>query len=268
MPPVLPARTRLLHSWLLVIAFGTLAACTSTPRHAVDPLLADAQQLVVVTSSEWDAASATLRRFERAPGGAWRQVGNAVPSMLGRSGSAWGRGLHPYQPRGPQKREGDGRAPAGVFGIGSAFGYASTGIGALPYAQMQATSYCIDVPDSPLYNRIVDAREVGEAAVEGSSERMRLDLHNDGDLRYRLGFVIEHNVDGAPGQGSCIFAHLLRRPDETTAGCTAMDAEAMEALLAWLDPAQTPRVVLLPDTEYRARQTAWGLPALPAGNAP
>lgn len=236
-----------------------LPACTAMQVPA-DPPIADAHQLIVVTSADWDASAAQLRRFERGGDGAWHAVGAAVPVMLGRSGSAWGQGLHPAQARGPQKREGDGRAPAGVFAIGEAFGYASTGIGALPYLPTQATHYCVDVADSPLYNRIVDAADVGQSAVAGATEHMRLDLHNDGDIRYRRGFVIAHNADGIPGLGSCIFAHLLRRQGETTAGCTAMDEAALEEVLRWLDPARTPRFVLLPIGEYTRLAQAWQLP--------
>src|SRR5690606_30285979 len=104
----------------------------------------------------------------RDDGDAWREQGEAAPASIGRSGSAWGIGLHPAQTGGPFKREGDGRAPAGVFTIGQAFGYAAQGGTALPYAQMQASSWCMDVVASPLYNRIVDARQVGDAAVQGS----------------------------------------------------------------------------------------------------
>lgn len=246
----------------LLLTALLLAACGTTPTPGAAPLTG-ARQLVVVTSADWDAAQARMQRFEREGDGTWRSVGDPVPVMLGRSGSAWGLGLHPAQRGNPQKHEGDGRAPAGVFAIGEAFGYAPTGVGALPYLPMQASHYCIDVPASPLYNRIVDEKDVGAAAVEGSSERMRLDLHNDGDVRYRQGFVIEHNGQGEAGRGSCIFAHLLRRSDETTAGCTAMDDAAMDALLRWLDPARTPRFVLLPEAEYARLLAEWQLPALP-----
>lgn len=105
-----------------------------------------------------------------------------------------------------------------IFALGSAFGYAVTRPGtALPYQPMLDSSYCMDVPASPFYNRIVDEKKVGSAAVKGSTEPMRLDLHNKGDVRYREGFVIAHNPDNQPGKGSCIFAHLWRQPGEATA---------------------------------------------------
>ena len=81
------------------------------------------------------------------------------------------------------------------------------------------------------------------------------------DVRYREGFVIEHNPKAEPRRGSCIFAHLWRTPGEPTAGCTAMQPEHMRSLLAWLDPAQHPLFVLLPRAQYQQLQYDWNLPA-------
>jgi L,D-peptidoglycan transpeptidase YkuD (ErfK/YbiS/YcfS/YnhG family) len=247
--------------WLAFGLAGLLAACAHVAPPAAGPLQG-AGQLVLVTTPGWDADRGTLRRFGRVDG-TWRLVGDAVPVMVGRNGTAWGLGLHASQPDGPVKREGDGRAPAGAFAIGTAFGYAADAETALPYAAMDAGDWCIDVPASPLYNRIVDARDVGEASVEGSTEPMRRDLHADGDQRYRLGFVIEHNTQAVPGAGSCIFAHLWKSPSDATAGCTAMADPAMQALLGWLDPARDPVFVLLPIAEFRRLQPNWQLPPEP-----
>lgn len=214
---------------------------------------------MLVTTAGWNATDGTLRTYSR-EGDDWQEVGAAIPVTVGRSGSAWGLGLHPVQNNGPGKHEGDGRAPAGVFRIGTAFGYGESADTALPYAAMRESSYCMDVVASPLYNRIVDAGIVGQAAVAGSSEPMRLDLHNNGDQRYKLGFVIEHNPDAKPGAGSCIFAHLWKAPGETTAGCTAMAEPAMQRLYAWLKPDARPVFVLLPDAEYARLKGAWNLP--------
>ena len=244
---------------LFALALAALAGCAHV-GDATDPAARwrQSRQLVLVTTPAWDSNHGTLQSYERSADG-WRQVGVAAPVMIGRAGAAWGLGLHSAQP-GVQKREGDGRAPAGVFAIGSAFGYASNANTALPYAAMQASHYCIDVNESPLYNRIVDADVVGTEAIEGSTEPMRRDLHADGDQRYRLGFVIEHNVEARPGGGSCIFAHLWKSPTDATAGCTAMDAATMERLLSWLRPSHQPVLVLLPHPEYLRLHGAWQLP--------
>jgi L,D-peptidoglycan transpeptidase YkuD (ErfK/YbiS/YcfS/YnhG family) len=218
-------------------------------------------QLVVVTTDGWDATQGTLQAFERTAQG-WQPHGAAFDVAVGRSGSAWGEGLHPTQSGTPQKREGDGRSPAGIFAIGPAFGYAPRLTSGLPYQPMRDTSYCMDVPDSAYYNRIVDADVVGAEAVAGSTEPMRLDLHNKGDRRYREGFVIEHNPKATPGGGSCIFAHLWRTPGEATAGCTAMEPARMTTLLAWLNASAQPRFVLLPRAEYQRLQADWQLPGL------
>jgi L,D-peptidoglycan transpeptidase YkuD (ErfK/YbiS/YcfS/YnhG family) len=93
---------------------------------------------------------------------------------------------------------------------------------------------------------------------------MRRDLHANGDPAYEVGFVIEHNANGAPGAGSCIFGHLWKSPDSTTAGCTAMAPASMETLLRWLDADRRPVFVLLPAAEYQRLQSAWKLPALAA----
>ncbi|MBD9480464.1 hypothetical protein [Pseudoxanthomonas sp. PXM02] len=219
----------------------------------------DARQLVLVLTDGWDATTGSLQRFE-VRGGRWHAVATAAPISVGRNGAAWGRGLHPAQPQGPQKQEGDGRAPAGVFTLGEAFGYAARINTAMPYRPMQATSYCIDVPDSPLYNRIIDTRTEGEAAAKGSTEPMRLDLHNNGDVRYREGLVIGHNPEATPRAGSCIFAHLWRTPGEPTAGCTAMAAETMDSIMTWLRPDARPVFVLLPRDEYARLAHDWQLP--------
>lgn len=232
--------------------------------HRSDGQLAwsDARQLILVITPDWNADHGTLQTFSRVAQ-RWRAANDALPVVIGRAGSAWGLGLHSRQP-GPTKREGDGRSPAGVFAIGSAFGYASSESTDLPYLALNADEYCIDVDGSPLYNRIVDASEVGSAAVAGSTEPMRRDLHANGDDAYKIGFVIEHNARGNAGAGSCIFAHLWKSADSSTSGCTAMAEPALRAVLSWLQPREHPVFVLLPRAEYARLRTAWKLPDIAA----
>ena len=258
--PILSFPRRSLRAFGLAALMACGANACATGQSASAPQAwRDARQLVLVVTDGWDATTGTLQRFELRDG-RWQTASTPSPISVGRNGAAWGLGLHPAQPGGPQKQEGDGRAPAGVFTLGEAFGYAGEAATAMPYRPMQATSYCIDVPDSPLYNRIIDTRTEGEAAAKGSTEPMRLDLHNNGDPRYREGLVIGHNPTATPRAGSCIFAHLWRTPGEPTAGCTAMAAETMDGMLAWLRPDARPVFVLLPRAEYERLAQDWRLP--------
>lgn len=248
-----------------VLAIASLGAGHAAAAETALPW-AHSQQMVVVTTAGWDATRGELHRFERDPAGAWREAGAGVPVVIGRTGAAWGTGLHevPAGAGGPVKHEGDGRSPAGVFAIGEAFGYAARAETGLRYEALDANDWCVDVDGSPYYNRIVDSNDVGADAVKDSTEPMRRDLHADGDQRYRLGFVIGNNPGNARGAGSCIFGHLWKSPDSTTAGCTAMAPPSMETLLRWLDADRRPVFVLLPAAEYERLRTDWQLPALAA----
>jgi len=243
--------------FLLLLA-TMLSACATTAKRGELPWSL-AQQLVLVVTPDWNATRGTLRSYAR-DGQSWRAEGAAVPVVIGRGGAAWGIGLHPPQPGGPSKREGDGRSPAGVFAIGTTFGYAPAESFAMPYRALDAEDYCVDVSGSPLYNRIVAVRDVGAAAVAGSTEPMRRDLHADGDNAYRIGFLVEHNPRGTAGAGSCIFVHLWKAYDAPTAGCTALAEPELRALMNWLQPKRHPVFVLLPESEYRQLRNAWQLP--------
>lgn len=246
------------------LALLALVGCAASPPPRTDALAwKDARQLVLVVTDDWNVDHGRMRAYER-HGDAWQPVADAVPVTIGRSGAAWGVGLHAPRTDGPVKHEGDGRSAAGVFRIGEAFGYAGHADTALAYRALTVSDYCVDVDGSPLYNRIVDANHEDAKAVAGSTEAMRLDLHAHGDQRYKLGFVIEHNPDGQRGAGSCIFAHLWRSPTDSTAGCTAMDEAAMRQLLGWLKPEEHPVFALLPRQAYTKLQRDWALPAADA----
>src|SRR5688500_220741 len=111
--------------FLLLAGFAlTLGACANRGAVREASAWSNATQMIAVTTADWNAATGELHRYERESAQApWREVGSASSVTVGRAGSAWGIGLHPVQSDGPQKREGDGRAPAGVFSLGTAFGY-------------------------------------------------------------------------------------------------------------------------------------------------
>ena len=224
---------------------------------AASPVPAESRQMLLSVSASWDQTRAILQPYARtAKNAPWAPVGAPIEASLGRAGLAWGRGLHPNGLPGPEKREGDGRAPAGVFDLRLVTGYAKAAPSGtrMPYREATATLRCVDDARSSRYNHLAD--EAKTKKNWSSAEDMR---RND-DL-YRLVVWVGHNdAPVVPGGGSCIFLHLRSGPDATTSGCTAFEREPMERLLRWLDPSSRPVLVQLPDAEYRSHATAWGLP--------
>ena len=176
--------------------------------------------------------------------------------MLGRGGMAWGIGLHGTADSGaPVKREGDGRAPAGVFPLIEAFGFASrehAGLRDFPYRQLREAAEGVDDPGSRHYNRIVDVRSADKRDWKRSERRLVEPS--------RLGAVIGHNWVQVPGAGSCIFLHVWEGADVPTSGCTAMAEGQMLRVLRWIDRSKNPMLVQLPAAEYRRLAGPWKLP--------
>ena len=224
--------------------------------------LASSRQLILVIASFWDSCAAHLQRFERVRlDGDWRSVGPAIAVSLGKFGLAWGRGLHgEVGGVGPEKLEGDGCAPAGIFAITALFGYAGPDTpfaraAKLPYLCATRDLKCIDDPASAHYNRIVDQTAIARPDWFSCEDMLR------GDQRYAVGAVAGHNCDPVmPGAGSCIFLHVWEAPGMPTAGCTAMALADMTEIAGWLDGAAAPLLVQLPQAEYERRRADWGLP--------
>lgn len=233
------------------LALLVLIGCAAERDRA--PLTAN--QVVVVTTTAWNSVDATLRRFERdAARGAWVEVGTPMRAVVGKNGLAWGRGVHEARSEGPEKREGDGRAPAGVFPFVHAFGYAERArvpFVRMPYEQVTKTWVCVDDPASRNYNRVFDA--LGGPPLDWNSAETMLRE----DPLYALGLVIGHNQGGVAGGGSCIFLHSWSGPSLGTAGCTALAAADVEVLLRWLDPRQSPHVVQVPFAELDLVRRTW-----------
>lgn len=236
------------------------AACRATPiAHGAGGPIGDAKELVVGVTDDWAATHVTLRRY-RWQASKWVAEGRAWQGVVGKTGLAWGAGLHgsgaPAGRGGPVKREGDGASPAGVFALGGAYGYAKDGPsgGLLKYQHVDDNWQCVDDPKSAQYTRVLDRRAV--PAVDWTS-------HEDmkrADALYTWVIDVKHNPAHVPGGGSCIFLHVWSGPDSTTVGCTAMPEPELAMLVGTLDA--TAVFVLLPKAEYAALAAPWHLPAL------
>jgi len=240
-------------------AAGSLADPPLKLKTAI-PELASCAQLVIVTTKSWDDVTATVQRYERTPaeGSNWRRLGHPFPAIIGQRGLAWGIGLHGTgQPGEPEKREGDKKAPAGVFPFGDVFGTArpeQVRFLRLPYRQVTPTTEAVDDPRSRYYNQVVDRRSVSHPDWVSSESMLQV------GGRYRLGVIIEHNAAAYPGFGSCIFFHVWDPSYPGTTGCTAISYDHLVRLLRWLNPKKNPLIVQLPSSEYGELKQRWGLP--------
>jgi D-alanyl-D-alanine dipeptidase/L,D-peptidoglycan transpeptidase YkuD (ErfK/YbiS/YcfS/YnhG family) len=182
------------------------------------------KQALVVAAEPAGGYKTHLTAWEYDENG-WRQAFDRLAAVIGRGGLA----------ASGEKREGDGKTPAGIYSLGTAFGYGENFAGAMPYRQATADDYWVDDPLSPLYNQWVQGRPAAR-----SFERMKRD-----DDCYKYGIVVEYNTRPVTaGLGSAIFVHVWRGPDEPTAGCVALAEGDLVRLLAWLDPGKRPVIIL------------------------
>ncbi len=250
-------------SILAACLFLCLWAGSEAMNDAKENPLAKSRQLIVVTTPDWNAINGTLQRYERKTITAqWQPIGSAVPIVVGRTGLAWGRGLHGdtetlAQANEPRKREGDGKSPAGVFRLSSAFGYAAKDSRIkLPYRQSRAATQCVDDGQSTLYNQLVERDRITKPDWQSYEDMRRK------DDQYRWGVFIDHNTGAQrqPSGGSCIFLHIWAGANSGTAGCTAMKASLMEEVLYWLDSKHQPLLVQMPVQQLQAYKHVFHLP--------
>ena len=238
-----------------------LLACTwpvATGRTAIREL-DRSRQCVVVLTDNWASTTGVMQAFERSGATArWKERGPGISVVVGKNGLGKGRGLVRLDFDGaPYKKEGDDRAPAGIFRLSSAFGYAPARSSAwvkLPYLALSKQIEGIDDSNSRYYNKLVNRSKIGHIDWR-SSEQMRRD-----DLLYKWGVVVEHNPAAIPGAGSCIFLHVWKGSSVPTTGCTAMPETDLVRLLRWFDPAHHPILVQMPRSTYRSVQAKYALP--------
>ena len=219
---------------------------------------ANVQQLLVGIAPDWDAHQGRLQRFQRTPGGDWQSASGPVPVLFGKNGLAWGSGVRGTDEPGLHKKERDGRAPAGLFKLGTVYTYDAQlpGNADYPFHTVTNRDAWVDDPALPNYNRFVTIPDPANPPPWFEKQKMR---HND--FAYRWLVEIRHNADPpAPGGGSAIFFHIRRGETRPTSGCTTMAEPELVKLLRFLRADAHPQYVLLPWSEYQKKWQAWGLP--------
>lgn len=218
----------------------------------------DSQQLIVVQTAHWDSVRGSLQRYSW-EGNNWQAVGEKLSINVGKNGLAWGKGIYSYENKEAlHKQEGDGRSPAGIFRLLTAFGYAHPdslkGL-KFPYEHVDAFTQCIEDTASAFYNRIVNGQQI-------KSDWNSTDFMLRKDDLYEWGVFVGHNAgeETQAGDGSCIFMHAWRKAGSGTAGCTAMEKHHMKDIVFWLDQKKNPLLVQVPADTYSGLRNQYQLP--------
>jgi len=239
---------------ILLILAWSLSAHAQVPESC--------KQAVVGVTTGWNTSHVTLSVYEKV-GKTWRPVSQPWKGRLGKNGLAWGIGLHPQTYKSPSiKAEGDKRAPAGIFKLGGAYGYASDiqRIPSLPYKQVTTRDLWVEDRNSSQYNRHILLNKEPSSTWEKKAQMRQ------GDYAHSLKLYIGHNDSmlggqAVPGRGSAIFFHIWRGGgSKSTAGCTTMDPGKLKTLISQIDPGKNPVYILLPQSEYAKLRSQWKLP--------
>lgn len=204
----------------------------------------DCRQALVVLTPTWDSPTGQLGSFVLR-NGRWEAVNRVIPITVGHRGLGWGVGLHQVREEEPQKREGDRRAPAGIFRLEFGFGTAAFRERSFPFQPVSKQDRWVDDPASRFYNQWVVEGDPRFPRDWKSAEVM---ARKDG--LYDFVIVVAHNRKPViPGRGSAIFLHSHFGPGRSTIGCTAMEKQEVKRLLAWLDLGAAPVFVQIPRSE-------------------
>lgn len=255
---------------LIFVSFLGLLACKSETKTAENAKISvikenkpsfstdfQTEQVLLVIAPDESSISAQMQFLEwDKEKKEWKKEVAAFPVTLGRTGLAWGKGLQPSEWNlAPLKKEGDGKAPQGIFSISSLFGYKSEkDLGftpQLPYMQANSNLFCVDDVNSSFYNQITDIKNKDW----NSAETM---LRNDN--LYELGAVVDYNTKKPEkGDGSCVFIHIWRAADKPTAGCTAMTKENIGNIFSKLAANKHPMLVQMTQKNAEKYLKGYGL---------
>ena len=224
-----------------VFTFGD-ATFYGSATSDINPLLVDelantdgAQQVIIVDAPSAASTTATLYTFEN-DGGGWYQAFAPMPARDGASG--WIAG--------PERSEGDGTTPEGIYPIGSTMYGTDPDPGTqFAYHQLTCGDWWDEDPSSSAYNTFQHVACGVTPSFAGASEA----LWTEGNA-YPSMAVIDFNTPSTGPIGSGIFLHAdLGAP---TQGCVSLPYADLVTVLTWLNPSLHPVVVMGPASVIRS----------------
>lgn len=239
---VRPMKGIITHFFLIgLLMISGCAGQPSDSQSSLNGTVITGNQLLVALAESRESSLVNIYFLERTVLG-WELRTGPLPGIAGRNGFA----------APGAKREGDGRAPTGLFPLESAFGYAASITSSMPYQQATENDLWVDDVLSPDYNTWVK---------RGQTSATSFEVLKLADNRYRHGLITGYNRKPViKGYGSGIFVHAWLEAGYTTSGCVALDETELIKLLARLDPAQQPQILMGTRQDLA---TVAGLPSLP-----
>lgn len=195
-------------------------------------LLFSSQQIILVVADDFSHNKARLEFFED------EKKLFSTNVNIGKNGLGWGIGELKLKQNinDPIKHEGDKKAPAGIFKLTNIFGYQVSSKSNFPYLFTSKDLICVDDENSNFYNQII-MKNGDEESFEWMKRK---------DKQYELGVVVAHNKEAKRGRGSCIFLHVERETNASTAGCTSMKLADLKKIVKLLDKDKKPILVQIP----------------------
>ena len=212
---------------------ATTPAC---PVNAASQLASTgaAQQLITVEAGTSDTTVATVALWQR-EGRCWEPAGGPWSGHIGYNGFS------------SDHHEGDGTTPIGLYGISSLFYGNDPNPGVHgSYHDLVCGDWWDEDPSSPEYNTFQHVTCGQKPPFGGGSEALWTETS-----AYPSFAVIEYNTDRVIAYaGSAIFIHA--DTGTPTTGCVSIPLPELDQLLRWINPADTPTVVMGPASEIRS----------------
>ena len=230
---------------LIVLAAAVALSPTASAITPGDlPGATDAEQVIIVTSTDYRSTRALLSAYEKEPDGRWVAVVTDVPAYVG------ARGIVPGASRG----QGTNTTPAGTYAITSGFGRKSNPGTSLPYVRVDRDDAWTYNPRVPGTYNVFQTAPVSWASYGRYVERLWkmgrqydyvavLDYNlPDGTITTDARGIRRTDEPANTRAGGGIFLHVSK--GEPTAGCISIEKSEMRRVMDWLDLERNPVIVI------------------------
>ena len=181
------------------------------------------RQIIVVTANSKSDISGTFNTYQQQSNGTWNMIMQTT-ACLGQNGLVNDK----------ERVEGDMKTPIGCYSLPYAFGTAGNPGKKMTFYGIDSNTFFDGQYGSPTYDQFVEGKPNND---EDELEQMNIPL-------YKYGVLIDFNHDQIVGEGNAIFIHIYKYSNGTTGGCVAISETNIVSLFKWLDPAQSPKILI------------------------